>query len=441
MPDVKKRMVYIMPALGIGVLLAAADQTIIVSSYGKIGSDLNALSQTSWIATAYFLTLTSFQPLYGKLSDIFGRKQCLLFAYIIFGLGCLFCGLAQNMTQLIIARAVAGVGGGGMTTVVSILLSDVVSLRERGTWQGYVNIIYASGAAAGAPLGGILSDTIGWQWAFLAQTPLCAVAFIAVSLMLNLPAIDESHWKEKFRRIDFLGAVTLLSAVVCLVFGVDRGGNMSWTDKLTLATLVASVFLFILFSIVEVYFAPEPFTPGRIIFERTLFAAYLCNFFSFAGHMAALFFVQLIRRKQINCSKSSEGGLPKYLSQACFHCLVPCTSDIGITKVSQSICASVLPSSRWIERNSSWPQTDTCSHRLSVRKLIRWLLHEAYRQILLAQCHMLCNHDFRHGSGTPLFGLDDEFSGWGCGRSLRRGVFQRHRCYDFSNCANFQRQS
>lgn len=153
MPEVRKRMIYIMPALAVGVsyiyqdsvfwprliehqvFLSAADQTIIVSSYGQIGSDLNALSRTSWIATAYFLTLTSFQPLYGKLSDIFSRKSCLLVAYIIFGLGTLFCGLAQNINQLIAARAFAGIGGGGMTTVVSILLSDVIPLKERGTWQ------------------------------------------------------------------------------------------------------------------------------------------------------------------------------------------------------------------------------------------------------------------------------------------------------------------
>ena len=99
LPEVKARMKYIFPAIAIGVFLSAADQTIIVSSSGKIGSELDSLSMVSWIATAYFLTLTSFQPLYGKLSDIFGRKPCLLFGYLVFGIGCLLCGLAQNMGQ------------------------------------------------------------------------------------------------------------------------------------------------------------------------------------------------------------------------------------------------------------------------------------------------------------------------------------------------------
>lgn len=112
----------------------------------------------------YFITLTSFQPLYGKLSDIFGRKGCLLFSYAVFGIGCLGCGLAQDMVQLCLARAVAGIGGGGMNSVVSILLSDIVPLRERGVWQGYLNIIFAAGTSTGAPLGGLLADSVGWRW-------------------------------------------------------------------------------------------------------------------------------------------------------------------------------------------------------------------------------------------------------------------------------------
>lgn len=133
------------------------DNTIVVSSYGAIGTDLKALSKTSWIATAYLLTTTSFQPLYGKLSDIFGRKPALLFAYAIFGIGCLGCGLARSLGEIVAARAFAGIGGGGMTTVVSILVSDIVPLRSRGTWQGVLNIVFASGAAVGGPLGTLMS--------------------------------------------------------------------------------------------------------------------------------------------------------------------------------------------------------------------------------------------------------------------------------------------
>lgn len=112
----------------------------------------------------YFLTLTSFQPLYGKLSDIFGRKACLLFAHALFGIGCLGCGLARDMVQLCVSRAICGIGAGGMTSVVSILISDIVPLRDRGVWQGYMNVIVLAGMATGAPLGGLFADTLGWRW-------------------------------------------------------------------------------------------------------------------------------------------------------------------------------------------------------------------------------------------------------------------------------------
>ncbi|KAJ5808797.1 hypothetical protein N7474_010066 [Penicillium riverlandense] len=292
-PDARKQLKYIVPAISLGIFLSAADQTIIMASYGQIGSDLKALNLTSWIATSYFLTLTSFQPLYGKLSDIFGRKQCLLFAYAIFGMGNLFCGLARNINELIAARVFQGIGGGGMTTVVSILMSDIVPLRDRGVWQGIINIIYATGSGTGAPLGGILADYIGWRWAFLAQFPLCIIAFIAVSFMLKLPPRDNAHWKIKLRRIDFLGAVVLVGAVFGFLLGLDRGSNVSWKMPITIISLSVSVVLFVLFLLVEIYLAAEPFAPGHIIFDRTFFACYCCNFFSFGGWLAALFYIPL----------------------------------------------------------------------------------------------------------------------------------------------------
>lgn len=275
------------------IFLGAADQLIIVSSYGRIGSELKALNSTSWIATSYFLTLTSFQPLYGKLSDVFGRKPCLLFAYTIFGFGCLFCGLARTMPELIAARAFAGIGGGGMTTVVSILMSDIIPLRERGTWQGYVNLIYAAGSASGAPLGGIFSDLIGWRWAFIGQAPICLLAFLAVYWILDLPPVEHSHWKEKLKRIDFLGAFCLVIATSSLLFGLDHGSNYAWSSKYTLIALGLAIPLFAVFTYVEMRIAAHPFAPGHIIFERSLTAAYLCNFFAFAGYISSIFYIPL----------------------------------------------------------------------------------------------------------------------------------------------------
>ncbi|KAL3426005.1 multidrug resistance protein fnx1 (MFS multidrug transporter) [Phlyctema vagabunda] len=306
-PEMIARLPWLLPPLAIGILLISADQTITVTSYGRIGSELNALNNTSWIATGYFLTMTSFQPLYGKLSDIFGRKACLLFAYTVFGIGCVLCGLSRNITELVLARAFAGIGGGGMTTVVSILLSDIVPLRERGTWQGYVNIVYTLGSSSGAALGGILADTIGWRWSFLGQGPLCFLAVGLVYFVLDLPKTEASHWREKLGRIDFLGAFTLVIAVFSLLLGLDRGSNVAWSDTFTIVTVCLSVPLFALFIFVEMKVASHPFAPGHIIFERSLFASYLCNFFSVGGYMSCLFYVPLYLQAVDGMSASAAG--------------------------------------------------------------------------------------------------------------------------------------
>ncbi|KAF4965029.1 hypothetical protein FSARC_7123 [Fusarium sarcochroum] len=304
-----KKLHLLIAAVGVGVYLVAIDQLLTVATYAKIGNELNALNNTSWIATAYFLTLTSCQPLYGKLSDIFGRKPCLLFAYTVFAFGCLGCGLAQSMVQLCAARAVAGVGGGGMNAVVSILLSDLVPLRERGVWQGKINILFFAGTATGAPLGGVLADSIGWRWSFLGQVPLCFVAFIAVYFVLDLPPVEHDHWLAKMRKIDFLGAFTLVSAVVALLAGLDSGSNLGWSHIITVVALSLTPVLFGLFLLVEIKVASHPFAPGHIIFDRSLFACYLVNFFSVAGQMAAIFFVPLFFQAVQGLSATESGSL------------------------------------------------------------------------------------------------------------------------------------
>ena len=144
--------------------------------------------------------------------------------------------------------------------------------------------------------------------AFLGQAPLCAIAFTSVALILHLPKKDSSDWRSKIRRVDFLGALVMVCAVFALLLGLDHGSNVSWKSPVTIASLSVSLPLFILFVLVEEKLAAEPFAPGRIIFERSLFACYLCNFFSFGGWLSILFYLPLFYQA-VNGFSASQAGV------------------------------------------------------------------------------------------------------------------------------------
>ncbi|KAI4125482.1 MAG: hypothetical protein LQ338_004208 [Usnochroma carphineum] len=311
-PDVlqaRQSVKYLLPLLGVGGFLAFLDQSVVAAINGDIGSDLHALRSVSWIATAYFLSMTCSQPLYGKLSDIFGRKPCLLFAYASFGLGSLGCGLTSNIGGLIAARAIQGIGGGGMLIVVTVLLSDLIPLRDRGTYQGYLNLIAALGSTSGGPVGGLFAQSVGWRWIFLIQVILCLVAMIGVSFMLHLPQRkSESSLREQLRRIDFLGAILLILIVFGLLFGLDRGTHISWRSPVTLVPLCATVPLSLAFLWVETRFAAEPFTPGHVIFDKALFACYAQNFFGYAGFTALIFYIPVFFQVVLEMTPAQAGA-------------------------------------------------------------------------------------------------------------------------------------
>ncbi|KAL8737109.1 MAG: hypothetical protein Q9181_002003 [Wetmoreana brouardii] len=288
----RKNVKRMLPVLGTGIFLAFLDQSIVAAINGDIGSDLGALRSVSWIATAYFLTMTCSQPLYGKLSDVFGRKPCLLFAYTMFGIGSLGCGITGTMAGLIAARAVQGIGGGGMLIVVTVLFSDYIPLRERGTYQGYLNLIGAIGSTTGGPI-----------------VFLCLVATISIGFLLHLPhRKSEVSWREHLKRIDFLGAFLLILIVFGLLFGLDRGTSISWRNPVTLTSLCATVPLLLAFLWVETRFASEPFTPGHVIFDKGLFACYVQNFFGYAGFTALIFYLPLFSQVALKMTPAQAGA-------------------------------------------------------------------------------------------------------------------------------------
>ncbi|KAL8691239.1 MAG: hypothetical protein Q9224_004224 [Gallowayella concinna] len=305
----RKNVKYMLPVLGVGLFLAFLDQTIVAAINGDIGSDLNALRSVSWIATAYFLTMTCSQPLYGKLSDVFGRKPCLLFAFTMFGIGSLGCALTRTMAGLITARAIQGIGGGGMLIVVTVLLSDLIPLRDRGTYQGYLNLIGAIGSTSGGPIGGLFVQSIGWRWAFLIQVFLCLVAMLAIGFFLHTPHHkSEGSLKEQLKHIDFLGALLLILTVFGILFGLDRGANVSWRSPVTIGSLCAVVPFLLGFLWVETRFASEPFTPGHVIFDKALCACYVQNFFGYAGFTAFIFYIPFFYQVVLEMTPAQAGA-------------------------------------------------------------------------------------------------------------------------------------
>ncbi|MGH7241093.1 MAG: MFS transporter, partial [Candidatus Saccharimonadales bacterium] len=215
----------IIGALILAMLLAALDQTIVSTALPRIASDLHGLSKYSWVATAYLLTSAVSTPLYGKISDMFGRKKIFMFAISIFLVGSMLCGAAQSMNQLIFFRGLQGLGAGGLMVLAMTVVGDVVPPRQRGRYQGYFGATFATSSVIGPLLGGFFSDAhsilgiTGWRWIFYINLPIGILALFAVATRLHLPVKRSPH------KVDYAGAVLMAISVVSLLLGTVWGGT------------------------------------------------------------------------------------------------------------------------------------------------------------------------------------------------------------------------
>ena len=275
-----------------GMFLAALDQTIVSTALPTIVGELGGLSKLSWVVTAYMLTSTVATPLYGKLSDLYGRKLLFQAAIVIFVVGSLLAGMAQDMLQLVGARGIQGIGAGGLMAMAFAVIGEVVPPRERGRYTGYMGSVFAVSSVGGPLLGGFFVDSLSWRWVFFINVPIGIAAFFVTSSVLKLPV----HAVRA--RVDYEGAALLVAGVSSLLLLLVWGGNeYEWSSPTIIGLGVASVVLLVGFVLWERRVA-EPLLPLRLfrdpIFSVVSVLSVLVGAAMFGGMIFLPVFLQVV---------------------------------------------------------------------------------------------------------------------------------------------------
>ncbi|KAF7308181.1 Iron permease [Mycena chlorophos] len=262
-------------AIGVTTVLSALDLTGIGTTLPTISKALDdTKGEFVWIGSAYALASTAFIPLMGNLADAFGRRPVVLTSIAFFALGSALSGAAQSMTWIIAARAVQGVGGGGILALSEILIADLVPLAERGAYQGFLALVWSIGSCIGPPIGGALANVNdkAWRWLFWLNLPLCGISFVLVALFLHVRT-PPGTLKSKLAQVDWIGNLLVVFGSGLVIIGLTWGGSAyAWNSAHVLATLIIGFVLLIVFGLYEAFLvkAPvRPTTPGDILGNRT----------------------------------------------------------------------------------------------------------------------------------------------------------------------------
>ena len=272
-------------AVLLGILLAALDQTIVGTALPVIVTDLNGNDVYVWAFTSYLLAATVSGPIYGKLSDIYGRRPIFLIGVSIFLIGSLLCGLSQEMWQFILFRGIQGLGAGALFPVALAIIGDIFAPSERGKYQGFFGAVFGLSSVIGPAIGGIITDTIGWHWIFFVNLPLGAVVLVVIWRTLPLHTEDVAD-----RSLDYLGAALLTGALVPILVGFTNKQGGEWTDP-TVGGLIVLGFIVLAAFIFAESRAHEPLVPLKLFRIPAFTGAVTAMFLAAMGFFAAIVFL------------------------------------------------------------------------------------------------------------------------------------------------------
>jgi EmrB/QacA subfamily drug resistance transporter len=299
----KRRTFVVFFGLMLGMLLAALDQTIVSTALPQIVRDLGGFAHYSWVFSAYMLGATVTVPLYGKLSDIYGRRPLFLFAITLFSAGSILSGVATSMEMLIAGRAIQGLGAGGLIPLAIAAIGDIIPPRRRGKWQGFLGAVFAFSSVLGPATGGWLTDNASWRWCFFVNLPLALLALAVVWFCFARRPRREDH------SIDYLGAVLLtLGAASGLLAAVWGGTEYPWGSPVIVGLFLLATALLTGFAFQERR-AAEPILPLDLFRVRTFSAASVAVFALGAAMFATIIYVPLFVQRVLGDSASGSGAV------------------------------------------------------------------------------------------------------------------------------------
>src|SRR6516165_3771983 len=289
-------------AMMLPVFMGSLDSTILATALPAIGRDLGHVSDLPWLITTYLIAATASTPLYGKISDIRGRRFTTMIALSAYLAGSLICALPPSMAVLILGRVIHGLGGGGLTSTGMVVLGDVAAPKERARYYAYYSIVYTTAGACGPALGGFLSDHLHWTAIFWFNIPLGVTAFLfTTSVLRRLPRYDRPH------RLDILGAMLIVMASVAFMLAVTSGGvRYPWTSPAIIGLLTFAAVAGALF-VVRLMTAPEPLIPIAILKDPIARCAIAANAFGWGGIIGLNIFLPIYLRRVVGMSATAAG--------------------------------------------------------------------------------------------------------------------------------------